>query len=152
MIIQNTKPFEYYVIQQLFNYVNVPRCHTENLSYENIFFPFKYTLLLYSRFYFLGQKYKGHYFPRTGAFAPVAPPPPPSATRLIMEVYINCGMLGKILENLGSWDMCQNVFGQSDCRIFKQVLSLEQKYGKASFFVCWYKFIFKLKVDWKKLG
>ena len=36
-----------------------------------------------------------------------------------MKVYINYCMLGKILEKFGSWDMCQNVFGQSDCRIFK---------------------------------
>ena len=66
-------------MQQLFNDVNVPRCHTENLSYENIFFPFKYTLLLFSRFYFFGHKYKGHDFLRAGVFGPVAPP---SATRL----------------------------------------------------------------------
>ena len=37
----------------------------------------------------------------------------------IMEVYINCCMLGKILEEFGSRVMCQNVFGQSDSRIFK---------------------------------
>ena len=36
-----------------------------------------------------------------------------------IKVYINCYMFGKILENVGSWDMCQNVLGQSDCRIFK---------------------------------
>ena len=79
MIIRNTNRFEYYIVQQLVNDVNVPRCHTENLSYENIFIPFKYTLLLFSGFYYFGQKYKGHDFLRAGAFAPVAPP---SATRL----------------------------------------------------------------------
>ena len=44
---RNTNPFKYYIIQQLFNDVNVSRCHTENFSYENIFFPFKYNLLLF---------------------------------------------------------------------------------------------------------
>ena len=67
------------MIKQLFNDVKVPRCHTENLSFENIFIPFKYSLLLFSRFYGLGYKHKGHGFLRAGAFAPVAPP---SATRL----------------------------------------------------------------------
>ena len=62
-LIDNSKfEFEYYIIQQLFNDVNVPRCHTENLSYENIFFPFKYTSLLYSRFYFLDTNIKGTIF------------------------------------------------------------------------------------------
>ena len=36
-----------------------------------------------------------------------------------MKVYINYCMLGKILEKFGWSDMCENVFGQSDCRIFK---------------------------------
>ena len=72
MIIRNTNPFEYYIIQQLFNDVNVPRCHTENLSYENIFIPFKYTLLLFSQSYFFRHKYKGHDFFRSGALVPVA--------------------------------------------------------------------------------
>ena len=58
-------------IKQLFN---VPRCHSENLSYENIFLPFKYTFLLFLRFYFFAHKYKGHDFLRASAFAPVAPP------------------------------------------------------------------------------
>ena len=82
MIIRNTNPFEYYIIQQLFNDVNVPRCHTENLSYENIFILFKYTLLFFSQSYFFGYKYKGHDFFRSDAFAPVASP---SATRLLPE-------------------------------------------------------------------
>ena len=30
-------------------------------------------------------------------------------------------MLGKILENFGSWDMYPNVFGQSDCRVFNSI-------------------------------
>ena len=84
-MIRNTNPFEYYIIQQLFNDVNVPRCLTENLSYQNIFIPFKYTLLLFSRFYFLGQKYKGHDFLRAGAFSSVAPP---SATRLTEDMFL----------------------------------------------------------------
>ena len=74
LIIRNTNQFEYYIIQRLFNDENVPCCHTENLSYEIIFIPFKYTLLLFSRFYFFRHKYKGHDFLRAGAFAPVAPP------------------------------------------------------------------------------
>ena len=65
-----------------------------------------------------------------------------------MEVYINCCMLGKILKKFGSCDMCQNVFGQSDCRIFKQIISLQRKDEKAWFFACWYKFI-KTK-NWSK--
>ena len=69
-----TNRFKYYIIQQLFNDVKVPHCHTENLSFENIFSPFKYSLLLFSRFYFLGYKYKGHDFLRADAFAPVASP------------------------------------------------------------------------------
>ena len=39
----NTNQFGYYIIQQVFNDVNVPRCHTENLSCENIFISLKYT-------------------------------------------------------------------------------------------------------------
>ena len=42
-----------------FNDVNVPRCHTENLSYENIFILFKYTGLVFSCFYFWGTNIKG---------------------------------------------------------------------------------------------
>ena len=86
MIIRNTNRFEYYIIQQLFSDANVPRCHTGNLSYENIFIPFKYTLLLFPCFYFLGHKYQGHDFLKTGAFAPVAPA---SATRLLFIILIN---------------------------------------------------------------
>ena len=70
MIIRNTNRFEYYIIQ-LFNDVNIPRCQTENLSYENIFILFQCYFL---QFYFLGHKYKGHDFIRAGPFAPVAPP------------------------------------------------------------------------------
>ena len=71
-------------MQQLFNDINVPRCHTENLFYEHIFFPFKCTMLLFSPFYFFGHKYKGHDFLRAGAFSPVAPP---SAPRLLLLPY-----------------------------------------------------------------
>ena len=70
LTIRNTNRFEYYITQQLLNDVNVSRCHTETLSYENMFIPFKYTLLLFSRFYFLGYKYEGHDFLRAGAFVP----------------------------------------------------------------------------------
>ena len=88
MIIRNTNPFEYYIIQQLFNDVNVPRCHTENLSYENIFIPFKCTFLLFSRFYFLRHKYKRHDFLRAGAFAPVSPLPPQPRACFLNEFFI----------------------------------------------------------------
>ena len=74
MIIRNTNPFEYYIIQQLFNDVNVPRCHTENLSYENIFFPFKYILLLLSQFCFLGTNIKGTIFSGRVRSHPPHPP------------------------------------------------------------------------------
>ena len=68
-----------------------------------------------------------------------------------MEVYINCSILGKILEKFGFWDMCQNVFGQSDCRIFKEILSLERKDKKAWCFACGYKFI-EVKSRSKNIG
>ena len=48
-----------------------------------------------------------------------------------MEVYINCCILRKIFENFGSWDMCQNVVSQSDCKIFKETISLEREDEKA---------------------
>ena len=41
-----------------------------------------------------------------------------------MEVYINCCMYEKILKGFVSWDMCQNVLGLSDHRIFKSTISL----------------------------
>ena len=40
-----------------------------------------------------------------------------------------------------SWDMDQNALGQSDCKILKSNLSLEQKDEKAWFFACWYRFM-----------
>ena len=43
-----------------------------------------------------------------------------------MEVFISCCMLEKILKNFGSWDMCQNVVGQADYRIFKSTISGKQ--------------------------
>ena len=44
-------------------------------------------------------------------------------------------------EKSGSWDMGQNVLGQSDCRIFKSTVSLEQNDEKAWFFTCWCRFV-----------
>ena len=35
--------------------------------------------------------------------------------------------------------MGQNALGQSDCRIFKSTISLDQIDEKAKFFACWYK-------------
>ena len=43
-----------------------------------------------------------------------------------MEVCISYCMLEKILKNFGSWDMCQNVVGQADYRIFKSTISGKQ--------------------------
>ena len=97
LIIRNTNRFEYYITQQLLNDVNVSRCHTETLSYENMFIPLKYTLLLFSRFYFLGYKYEGHDFLRAGAFAP---PELASATRLSYLLTIEPVFSGKNLDNL----------------------------------------------------
>ena len=52
----------------------------------------------------------------------------------VMEVYINCSMLGKILEKFGFGDMCQNILGQS-------TISLEQNGEKVLLSACRYKFI-----------
>ena len=62
MINRNTNRFEYYIIQHLFNDINLPFCHTENLFYKNIFIPFKYTLLLFSRVCSLGTNLNGTIF------------------------------------------------------------------------------------------
>ena len=74
MIIGNTNPFEYYITQQLFNDVNVPGCHTKNLSYENIFFLFNYILLLFHGFIFLGTNIKGKIFSGRVRSHPSHPP------------------------------------------------------------------------------
>ena len=37
--------------------------------------------------------------------------------------------------------MCQNALGQSNCRIFKSTIFVEQNDGKVSFFVWQHKFI-----------
>ena len=50
----------------------------------------------------------------------------------------------------GSWDMAQNAFSQSDCRIFKLAISLEQIDEKAWFFACWYRFK-EIKIGWEIL-
>ena len=44
-------------------------------------------------------------------------------------------------EKSGSWDVDQNALCQSDCRIFKSTLSLQQNDEKAWFFVFWYIFM-----------
>ena len=46
-----------------------------------------------------------------------------------------------IWKNSGSRDMKKNAPGESDCRIFKSVISLEQNDEKEWFFASWYKFI-----------
>ena len=52
-------------------------------------------------------------------------------------------ILGKlrVLEKSGSWDMGQNTLSQSDCKIFKSTISLEQNDEKDWFFACWYRFM-----------
>ena len=49
-----------------------------------------------------------------------------------------------------SWDMVQNALGQTDCRIFKSTISLEQTDEIAWFFICWYKCM-EIKCWLKKL-
>ena len=44
-------------------------------------------------------------------------------------------------EKSGSWDIGENALGQSDYRIFKSTISLEQNDGKVRFFACWYRFM-----------
>ena len=51
----------------------------------------------------------------------------------------------------GSWYMGQNALGQSDCKIFRSVISQEQIDEKALFDTRWYRFM-GIKVDWKILG
>ena len=63
-----------------------------------------------------------------------------------MKVYIICYVTAQnpFLEKYGSWDMNQNALGQSDCRILKSTISLEQMDEIARFFVFfvwWYKFM-----------
>ena len=56
-----------------------------------------------------------------------------------------------VWEKSGSWDMDQNALGQSDCRIFKSTISLEQNNQKAWFLACWYKFM-EIKIWLKIIG
>ena len=72
--IRNTNRFKSYIIQQLFNDVNVPRCHTRNLSYENIFITFKNTFFFFHAFIFLGTNMKGTIFPGRVRSHPSHPP------------------------------------------------------------------------------
>ena len=51
----------------------------------------------------------------------------------------------------GFWDMGQNYLGQSDCRIFKSIISLEKRDEKVWIFACWCKFI-KIKSWLKYVG
>ena len=44
-------------------------------------------------------------------------------------------------EKSGSRDFGKNVLCQSDCRIFKSTLALEQNDEKARFLACWYWFM-----------
>ena len=60
-------------------------------------------------------------------------------------------MLEKIFKSFASWDICQNVIGQSDYRIFKTTISLEQNNEKVWVFDIDTNSL-KLKVGWKILG
>ena len=66
----------------------------------------------------------------------------------IMEVYINFCMLEKILKSFVFWDLCQNVLDQSDYRIFKSTISLEQDDEKSKYLHVDTDSL-KLKGDWK---
>ena len=71
-----------------------------------------------------------------------------------MKVYILFSIplpRSHIWKKSGFWDMGQNALGQSNCRIFKSALSLEQNMKWADFFACWW-YKWKLKFDWKILG
>ena len=61
----------------------------------------------------------------------------------IMKVYTICCGLAQIpfLRKSGSWDMGQTALSQSDYRIFKSTISLEQNDEKAWIFACWYIFM-----------
>ena len=61
--------------------------------------------------------------------------------------------LGKprVWEKSGSWDMGQNTLGQSDYRIFKSTISLEQNDEKVWFFHVG-KDSWNIEVDWKLMG
>ena len=56
-----------------------------------------------------------------------------------------------IWEKSGFWDIGQNGIGQSDCRVLKWTLTLEQSHEKAWFFVSSYKFI-EIKSWLKNIG
>ena len=56
-----------------------------------------------------------------------------------------------ILGKSGSWDISQNAFGQSDCKVFRSTMSLKQSVGKA-----WVLHVdtnlWKSTFDWKLMG
>ena len=62
-----------------------------------------------------------------------------------MEVFSFLSVHESILEMSGSWDMGQNAFGQSNCRILKLFVSVELIEEIPGVLVCCYKLI-KLKV------
>ena len=51
----------------------------------------------------------------------------------------------------GSWDMGKNALDQSDCRIFKSAISLEQNDEQAWFCACCYRFI-EINSWYKNIG
>ena len=54
--------------------MQLSRCHTENLSYENILITFKYTLFFFHAFIFSGTNIKGRIFSRRVPSHPSHPP------------------------------------------------------------------------------
>ena len=55
-----------------------------------------------------------------------------------INIFVLCSCANPIFS--GSWDVDQNAPSQSDCRIFKSIISPEQIDETASLFECWYKF------------
>ena len=55
-----------------------------------------------------------------------------------MEIYIPVFLhKSYIWKKPFFWDIGQNALSQSDCRVFKSTISLEQIDQTASFFACW---------------
>ena len=56
----------------------------------------------------------------------------------LFEVFVHKSY---VWEKSDSWDKDQNALGQSDCRIFKSTISLQQNDEKVLFFARWYRFM-----------
>ena len=69
----------------------------------------------------------------------------------LLKIYIICCVPAQILywKKSCSWDKGQNASSQSDCRIFKSIISQEQTDETVSFLTCWCEFS-KIK-SWLKI-